>query len=117
MRWPRRLPEAASPSPSQPRVLQKAADAVEMTSPKPPESVAQEDRVLVVGVATGKIKARNKPCEDHWVFDITIRDGRLATIRGYIDTQAMHLGRADGRVEAGMAKPHRWGLARRFSTP
>jgi len=58
-----------------------------MTYPKPPEFVAQADRVLVVGVATGKIKAT--PFEDHWVFDITIRDGRLATIREYIDTQAM----------------------------
>jgi len=70
-------------------VLQKASDAVEMTYPKPPEFVAQGDRVLVVGVATGKIKATNKPFEDHWVFDITIREGRLATIREYIDTQAM----------------------------
>jgi len=70
-------------------VLQKASDAVEMTYPKPPEFVAQADRVLVVGVATGRIKATNKPFDDHWVVDITIRDGRLATIREYIDTQAM----------------------------
>lgn len=72
-------------------VLQKASDEVEMTYPEPPEFVAQADRVLVVGVATGKIKATNKPFEDHWVFDITIRDGRLATLREYIDTQAMAL--------------------------
>ena len=70
-------------------VLQKASDAVEMTYPKPPEFVGQADRVLVVGVATGRIKATNKPFDDHWVVDITIRDGRLATIREYIDTQAM----------------------------
>jgi len=70
-------------------VLQKVSDAVEMTYPKPPEFVAQGDRVLVVGVATGKIKAANKPFEDHRIFDITIRDGRLATIREYIDTQAV----------------------------
>jgi uncharacterized protein len=49
--------------------------------------VAQADRVLVVGVATGKIKATNKPFEDHWVS--ISRDGRLMTIREYIDTQAM----------------------------
>ncbi len=59
------------------------------TYPKPPEFVVQGDRVLVVGVATGKIKATNKPFEHPWVFDITIRDGKLATIREYIDTQAM----------------------------
>src|SRR3977135_3332490 len=40
-------------------VLQKASQEVEMTYPEPPEFVAQGDRVLVVGVATGKIKATN----------------------------------------------------------
>lgn len=47
------------------------------------------DRVLVIGVATGKIKATNKPFEDRWVLAITVRGGKLATIREYIDTQAM----------------------------
>ena len=60
-----------------------------MTYPKPPEFVAQGDRVLVVGVATGKIKATNKTFEDHWVFDITVRNGKLTNIREYIDTQAL----------------------------
>jgi hypothetical protein len=45
-------------------VLQKASDEVEMTYPEPPEFVAQGDRVLVVGVATGKIKATNKAFKD-----------------------------------------------------
>jgi ketosteroid isomerase-like protein len=70
-------------------VLQKASEAVEMTYPKPPEFVAQGDRVLVIGVATGKIKATNKPFVDEWVFDITVRDGKLTKIREYIDTQAL----------------------------
>src|ERR1700687_2359890 len=70
-------------------VLQKASEEVEMTYPKPPEFVAQGDRVLVVGVATGRIKATNKPFEDHWVFDITVRDGKVTNIREYIDTQAL----------------------------
>ena len=39
-------------------VLQKASEEVEMTYPEPPEFVAQGDRVLVVGVATGKSKPR-----------------------------------------------------------
>jgi ketosteroid isomerase-like protein len=77
-------------------VLQKASEEIEMTYPKPPEFVAQGDRVLVVGVATGKIKATNKPFEDHWVFDITVRDGKLTKIREYIDTQA--LARASEKV-------------------
>jgi hypothetical protein len=60
-----------------------------MTYPPPPEFVAQGDRVLVVGVATGKIKATKKTFEDHWVFDITVRNGKLTNIREYIDTQAL----------------------------
>ena len=70
-------------------VLQKASQEVEMTYPEPPEFVAQGDRVLVVGVATGKIKATNKPFKDDWVFDITVRNGKLTKIREYIDTQAL----------------------------
>ena len=70
-------------------VLQKASEEVETTYPKPPEFVAQGDRVLVVGVATGKIKATNKSFKDDWVFDITVRDGKVKKIREYIDTQAL----------------------------
>ena len=70
-------------------VVQKASDEVETTYPKPPEFVAQGDRVLVVGVATGKIKATNKSFKDDWVFDITIRDRKVTKIREYIDTQAL----------------------------
>jgi len=70
-------------------VVQKASAEIETTYPKPPEFVAQGDRVLVVGVATGKIKATKKTFEDHWVFDITLRDGKVRKIREYIDTQAL----------------------------
>jgi uncharacterized protein len=69
--------------------LQKASEKVETSFPEPPEFVAQGDRVLVVGVATGKIKATNKPFKDDWVFDITVRDGKVTNIREYIDTQAL----------------------------
>ncbi|MFM0674335.1 nuclear transport factor 2 family protein [Paraburkholderia sediminicola] len=70
-------------------VLRKASEEVEMTYPEPPEFVAQGDRVLAIGIATGKIKATNKPFKDDWVFDITVRDGKVTNIREYIDTQAM----------------------------
>ena len=69
--------------------LRKAAEEIETTYPKPPEFVAQGDRVFVVGVATGKIKATNKPFKDDWVFDVTVRNGKLTRIREYIDTQAL----------------------------
>jgi uncharacterized protein len=45
--------------------------------------------VLVVGFAKGKIKATNRAWEDHWVFAITVRNGKLTNIREYIDTQAL----------------------------
>jgi ketosteroid isomerase-like protein len=82
-------------------VLQKASEEVEMTYPQPPEFVAQGDRVLVVGVATGKIKATNKPFKDDWVFAITVRNGKLTNIREYIDTQA--LARASRMDASGLA--------------
>lgn len=62
---------------------------VEISYPKPPEFVAQGERVMVVGVATGRIKATNKTFEDHWVFAITVRNGKLTNVREYIDTQAL----------------------------
>ena len=71
------------------KVLQKASDEIEMTYPKPPEFVAQGERVLVLGVATGKIKATNRTFKDDWVFAMTVRNGKVKTIREYIDTQAL----------------------------
>src|ERR1700728_1376965 len=82
-------------------VLQKASEEIETTYPTPPEFVAQGDRVLVVGVATGKMKATNKPFKDDWVFDITVRDGKVTTIRDYIDTPA--LARASQMDASGLA--------------
>ena len=70
-------------------LLQKANETVETSYPEPPEFIAQGDRVLVVGVATGKIKATNKSFKDDWVFDITVRDRKVTKIREYIDTQAL----------------------------
>jgi ketosteroid isomerase-like protein len=70
-------------------VVQKASEEIETTFSEPPEFVAQGDRILVVGVATGKIKATNKAFEDHWAFAITVRNGKLTNIREYIDTQAL----------------------------
>jgi ketosteroid isomerase-like protein len=62
---------------------------METSFPKPPEFVAQGDRVLVVGFARGKVKATNRTFEDHFVFAITVRNGKLTNIREYVDTQAL----------------------------
>jgi ketosteroid isomerase-like protein len=70
-------------------LLQKASETLETSYPKPPEFVAQGDRVLVIGFATGRIKATNKAFEDDWVFAMTVRNGKLTNVREYIDTQAL----------------------------
>src|SRR3981081_2695579 len=69
-------------------LLETASKSIE-TSTEPREFVAQGDRVLVVGFATGKIKATNKTFEDDWIFAITVRNGKLTNIRDYIDTLAL----------------------------
>jgi uncharacterized protein len=69
--------------------LLEKASSMETSFPKPPEFVAQGDRVLVIGVATGKIKATNKAFKDDWVFAITVKNGKVTKIREYIDTQAL----------------------------
>ncbi len=71
-------------------LLQTASSSIE-TSTEPREFVAQGDRVLVVGFARGTIRATNKTFEDDWIFAITVRDGKLTSIREYIDTQALAL--------------------------
>src|ERR1700733_14954628 len=69
-------------------LLETASKSME-TSTEQREFVAQGDRVLVVGFAKGKVKATNKPFEDDWIFAITVRDGKLTSIREYVDTQAL----------------------------
>jgi ketosteroid isomerase-like protein len=69
-------------------LLETASRSLE-TSTEPREYVAQGDRVLVTGVATGKVKATNKAFADDWVFAITVRGGRLTRVREYLDTQAL----------------------------
>jgi uncharacterized protein len=70
-------------------LVQKANETVETSYPEPPEFIAHGDLVLVVGFARGRIKATNKTFEDHWVFAITIRNGKVTNIREYVDTQAL----------------------------
>jgi uncharacterized protein len=70
------------------RLLETASDTME-TSTEVREIVAQGNRVLVIGVATGKVKLTGTPFADDWVFTITVCNGRLANIREYVDTQAL----------------------------
>jgi len=69
-------------------VLQKACE-METSFPEPPDFLAQGDRVLMVEFATGKVKPTNRTFEDHFVFAMTVRNGKVTNIREYIDTQAL----------------------------
>src|SRR5713226_6506270 len=69
-------------------LLENASRSLE-TSTEPREFVAQGHRVLVVGFDLGKVKATNKAFEDDWIFAITVRDGKLTSVREYVDTQAL----------------------------
>jgi uncharacterized protein len=69
-------------------LLQRASE-METSFPDPPEFVGQGDRVLMIGFATGKVKATNRTFEDHFVFAMTVRNGKVTNIREYIDTQAL----------------------------
>ena len=71
------------------KLLDKVKENIEMSYPKPPEFIGQGDRVFVIGSATGRIKATGKTFVDDWVFDITVRNGKLSKVREYVDTQAL----------------------------
>jgi uncharacterized protein len=94
-------------------LCQKAFGMVEISYPKPPEFVAQGDRVLVAGFARGRIKATNRTFDDDWVFAITVRNGKLTNIREYIDTLA--LARAFEMAASPRALPIEAGTARNDS--
>jgi ketosteroid isomerase-like protein len=64
---------------------------VEVSTSERREFVAQGDRIVVLGVATGGVKATNKTFEDHFVFSTTVRNGKVSNIREYIDTLALAL--------------------------
>src|SRR5258708_17522239 len=61
-------------------LLQTASEKVETSLMERREFVAQGDRVLVVGFAKGRIKTTNRTWEDHWIFAITVRNGKLTDI-------------------------------------
>ena len=69
--------------------LRNAPETVEISSSERHEFVAQGDQVIVLGVATGRVKATNRTFKDHFVFAITVRNGKVSHIREYIDTLAL----------------------------
>jgi ketosteroid isomerase-like protein len=56
---------------------------------QPREFVAEGDRVLVVGWERAKVKATNRTAEVDWIMSFTVRNGKIAIFREYIDTKAL----------------------------
>jgi uncharacterized protein len=53
---------------------------------EPKHFIAQRDRVVVLGGDTAKVKATGKVLTEEWAHAFTIRDGKIAAFREYIDT-------------------------------
>lgn len=81
-------------------LLQTASETMETSVMEFHEYVAQGDRVLVVGFASGKIKATGRAWKDDWVFAITVRGGKVANIQEYVDTQALTRASAPSELES-----------------
>ena len=73
-------------------LFQKESEMVEISFLEPREFIAQGDRVVVVGISRGRVKATNRTFEDHWVFAFTVRNGKVTNIREYIDTLVLARG-------------------------
>jgi ketosteroid isomerase-like protein len=58
----------------------------EMQRFEPRRFVAQGDQVVVLGGDTVKVKATGKVLTEEWAHAFTIRDGKIAAFREYIDT-------------------------------
>jgi uncharacterized protein len=72
--------------------FQKDSEMLEISFLEPREFVAQGDRVLVVGLTRGSVKATNRTFEGHWVIAFTVRNGKVTNVREYIDTLALARG-------------------------
>ena len=53
---------------------------------EPMQFVAQGEQVVVLGKDTAKVRATGKVLTEAWAHAFTIRDGKIAAFREYIDT-------------------------------
>ena len=56
---------------------------------EPKSFVAQGDVVVVLGSDTASVKATGKVLTEEWAHAFTIRDGKIAAMREYLDTAAV----------------------------
>ena len=56
---------------------------------EPKTFIAQDDRVVVLGEDTARIKATGKVLDSAWAHAFSLRDGKVASFHEYIDTAAI----------------------------
>ena len=61
-------------------------EVFEFESFEPRQFLAQGEQVVVLGTDTAKVKATGKALTEEWAHAFTIRDGKIAAFREYIDT-------------------------------
>ncbi|MDQ4140079.1 MAG: nuclear transport factor 2 family protein [Bacteroidota bacterium] len=52
---------------------------------EPREFIAQGDKVVVLGHDRGTSKVNGEPFEQDWVHVLTVKDGKIARLQGFLD--------------------------------
>jgi len=79
----------------------RLSESEEITHFEPQEFIAQGDKVVVTGNYRGRTKPGGREYDLDWLHLFTVRDGRIAAFREYVDTAALadaHRGAAAQRA-------------------
>ncbi len=64
-------------------------EAEDITHFEPQEFIAQDNKVVVIGNYKGRVNATNRQYDIDWLHVFTIRGGKIASFREYLDTVAL----------------------------
>ena len=67
----------------------RLAETEEITHFEPGEFIAQGDKVVVTGNYRGRTRPAGRDYDLDWLHVFTVRDGRIAAFREYVDTAAL----------------------------
>jgi len=67
----------------------RLAEAEEITHFEPREFIAQGDKVVVTGNYRGRTRTAGREYDLDWLHVFTVRGGRIAAFREYVDTAAL----------------------------
>ena len=69
------------------KFFQNFGQAAEFEVFEPREYLAKGDKVVVLGHERQRVKASGRVVETDWAMVFTLRDGRIAQFRNYVDTR------------------------------